>query len=471
MILTSERELATTRLKHFAEDMRRKHAQNVFLKRDSLIDGVYTRRVENVEELEAVLSYGVPALLEQGRGGGGGGSRLMGFAESSAVRQGAADGEEELDGDEGNPKRTYPGGKDSMATPNRPTNTHVLTPSLLTPLPRANRRPTPRTSTSALPPLANPRPRAPTRAGPIRLIILDSLTALLRGAETSYTSTSAGFTARSRHLCSIGDKLKALAVEYELAIVVINQVSDVFDRRSYSKPLAGNDEPGLHPTSTPHPTSSGSLNLTHDQAWYAAGPDPPMLYATQSRWFSGQGTSGKKEATLGIVWANMVNTRVMLSRTGRRRLVKLDTGGVAMTSANDKEGRDGEAGRAAAETDHGQPEDGGERMLVRKAHLVFSPFAPPASVDFVIAENGVQALAESYKLDEAGATVLARARRRGVLNDGEEEEERAGDGEGDGEDDMFGPMDGLDDVPDEWWAGIVDGEAQAGGSLVLENQS
>jgi DNA repair protein RAD57 len=56
----------------------------------------------------------------------------------------------------------------------------------------------------------------------IRLIVLDSITALFRGGETTFSSTSAGLAHRSRLLCSIADKLKALAVEYDIAVVVIN---------------------------------------------------------------------------------------------------------------------------------------------------------------------------------------------------------------------------------------------------------
>ncbi|KAI9635961.1 putative RAD57 protein [Dioszegia hungarica] len=451
IILTSERELSTTRLTQIGEVMSRRHAQNVFMKRDSLSDGVLTRRVADVEELEDVLSYGVPALLERGRGGPGKrGSRLMG----SPTEEDEAERE----------KGTQAG--PSALGAQRPG----ISNPLLAPSPRINRHPA-RTSLPA--PTSH---RAPPAPKPIRLLILDSLAALLRGAETSFSSSRAGLTARSRHLCSVGDKLKALAVEYELAVVVINQVSDVFGKQSYPSTSTDDTPPGPAGTyangngngngngyrSTPsqHPTSSQSL--THDQAWYAAGPDPPMLYATQARWFSGQGSSGKKEAALGIVWANAINTRVMLSRTGRRRVLKPEEKGdqadvpfAEMRADGDDEG-----------------EGNGERTLIRRAHLIFSPFAPPGTIDFVIRGSGVRALPGTYALDESGARVLARARRRSaMMAAGEEEEviaeaerEEAGPGaaaEAEADDDLFGAMSGMEDVPDEWWAGALDSELQA----------
>lgn len=420
----------------------------MFLKRTTLSDGVLTRRVADVEQLEDVLSYGVPALLERGRGGKGGSSgksgRLMGFADDP-------------------PEDGVAGGNRPPADPPKSITNGIqapIRPNLNT-LPSDHRHPRAPIS----------RPSAPSPQ-PTRLLILDSLTALLRGAETSFTSSSAGLTARSRHLCSIGDKLKALAVEYELAVVVINQVSDVFDRRPIiPKPIVDDNDPppplngAFRHTQSQHPSSSQSLNLTHDQAWYAAGPDPPLLYNTQGRWFSGQASNGKKEAALGVVWANTINTRIMLSRTGRRRVVTPDELGEKEYEVSGRR-IEVEEGTAEPGLQTRLEGEGNQKMLVRRAHLIFSPFAPPATVDFVIRPSGVSGLAGSYTFDEDGTKVLARARKRIRVEGGEEEDNGdvgPGEGEaaGDMEDDLFGPLDGLDDVPDDWWNGVVDGEAAA----------
>lgn len=206
------------------------------------------------------------------------------------------------------------------------------------------------------------RPRARGHK-PIRLLILDSITALLRG-ETE--GSGSGLKQRSIHLCSIADRLKALAVEYQLAVVVVNQVSDVFGPNSTVK---GSMLPGLPLVPNSMPSQSQDT--------------PPMLYATQARHFSGQSASVQKEAALGIVWANAVNTRLMLSRTGKRQVLDHNHG----------------------PSNSPIPED---KVLIRRAHLVFSCFAPPATLEFVITTDGVQGLAGSYKAVDLGPAIRRR---------------------------------------------------------------
>ena len=305
-------------------------------------------------------------------------------------------------------------------------------------------------------------------ARPIRILILDSIAALLRG-DMAFKSSSAGLTERSRHLCIIADKLKALAVEFNLAVVVTNQVSDVFSRSA---------------AATPSPSSS----LTPSQS-YNEGPEPPMLYATQARWFSGQSESLQKEASLGLVWANAINTRVMLSRTGRRRLLDLnDMSSVKRkrrrNAGNDDEEEEGVLGVVVE--DH-------KPTLIRRMHLVFSPFAPPGTVDYVITPSGVHSLPDSYKVVDATEAIRRRANNtklvrlarasddEGGSQEQTREEEpsastnretagRGGDG-GDEEDDEFGGevFDDLGDLPAEFWEGnlgAITGEPLAQGVAI-----
>ena len=299
-------------------------------------------------------------------------------------------------------------------------------------------------------PLLGQRPLY-TTVRPIRLLILDSITALLRG-DTAFASTSAGLTQRSRHLCLIADKLKALAVEFTLAVVVINQVSDVFAR----------------PTSTPSPSSSFALSqIYHD------GPEPPMRYATQARWFSGQSETLQKEASLGIVWANAVNSRVMLSRTGRRRLLKQSDLSVVKRrnrrTANDVEDADGDE----QESILGPMIEDHKPTLIRRMHLVFSPFAPPGTVDYVITPSGIHSLPDSYKLVDLTEALKRRATNariaRVILSSddgiGSKEQRSSGngirpnggeeDGEGGNDNDESGGdvFDDLGDLPAEFWEG------------------
>lgn len=343
-------------------------------------------------------------------------------------------------------------------------------------------------------------------ARPVRLLVIDSITALLRGAETSFSSTSAGLTQRSRHLCLIADKLKALAVEYELAVLVINQVSDVFSRpysaavpvssssSRPSSPASGSASAGM---SSQRQSAVGTGQWTasqhpgHSQAFYTEGDDPPMRYATQARWFSGQSRLLAKEASLGIVWANAINTRIMLSRTGRRRMLDpQDLSAVKRRRAIEDEDGDGETEAVT----HGFVAADIKPTLIRRAHLVFSPFAPPGTIDFAITPSGVHTLRDSYKLDEAGDAIRARTRaamrrRQHEASDGHEEVDageitgraartRADDGDrgagdddgpnGDGDDDdEFGGdvFDDFGELPPEFWDGTWETRGTGDGPL------
>lgn len=263
---------------------------------------------------------------------------------------------------------------------------------------------------------------------PVRLLILDSLAALLR-SETSLSG--GGLVARSRRLCALSDRLKALALEYSLAVVVVNQVSDVF---------AGEQRAG-----------------------------PEMLYAAQARHFNGQSAGGRKEAALGIVWANCVNTRIMIARTGRRKLVT-----VADLEGGEEKGRkrrrtdtpprrtEGQGqqleGRMGEEGRVGEPvgtELSDEPSLIRRIHQVFSAHGPPASADFILARSGVHVLRNSYRVSDLGPALRRRAARASHNPDETqvatpETQPEEGGGEY-----------GLGDLPEDFWeddlaVGVVD---------------
>lgn len=254
---------------------------------------------------------------------------------------------------------------------------------------------------------------------PVRLLILDSLAALLR-AETALSG--GGLVARSRRLCSLSDRLKALALEYHLAVVVVNQVSDVFTE-----------------------------SLSRE--------GPEMLYAAQARHFNGQSSGVRKEAALGIVWANCVNTRIMLARTGRRKVVTFDD--LAGSSARKRK-------RAEAESTQEQEPAAGielapEPTLIRRMHQVFSAFGPPGSVDFVLAKSGVHVLPGSYRVLDLGPALRRRAARANVDPEASSSARDTPDTLDEPEGDEVGFVEeyGLGDLPEDFWedelaVGVVD---------------
>lgn len=350
LILTSERELSTDRLIQLAESLLTTHEPQAEEHHEGerdprvkgLLDSVLSNRVGDIDALEHALSYVIPALLE---------SRLKASSSSSS--------------------------SSSQPFPSR------------------------------------------TRLKPIRLIILDSLTALLRGGSASSPSTrpaatsSSSLTERSKHLCVVADLLKALAVTYDVAVVVINQVSDVFPRHvpasSFGSPSMA---AGTPPSSAWDQTQPFGPGMAQHQAsnGNGNGGDPPMLYASQSRWFSGQSDVLNKEASLGIVWANAVNVRIMLSRTGRRRMLdQNDLRPVKRPRPRDQDededqdqdqDQEAEGGAGVNEQEgrrRGIKVDEAKPTLIRRMHVVFSPFCPSGTVDYAITTSGIHSLPGSYE--------------------------------------------------------------------------
>lgn len=406
LVLTSERPLATTRLMEMGAAMLARHPAVANPTLQQLLDHVETSPVADADALEHALSFFLPPLLAARRG-----------TEGSAL----------LGEDVGPPgERSELLRPDLEGEPPGPANG---VDGVNAPAPRRRGKP------------------------PVRLLVLDSLAALLR-AETALTG--GGLVARSRRLCSLSDRLKALALEYHLAVVVVNQVSDVF---------------------------SGT----------GASDAPEMLYAAQARHFNGQSASVRKEAALGIVWANCVNARLMLARTGRRRLIAPgDVGAADGADGGDSRKRrrteaDGRHPRAAQHAQHAQQQDGdGDRdgegdgpagveladtpALVRRMHQVFSAYGPPGTADFVLARSGLHVLRGSYRVLDLGPALRRRAARSSrAAADGT----AAGTGtstststpgaspepEPEPEQEAFG----LGDLPEDFWdADVAEGDLAAG---------
>ncbi|WWC58013.1 uncharacterized protein I303_100548 [Kwoniella dejecticola CBS 10117] len=313
---------------------------------------------------------------------------------------------------------------------------------------------------------------------PIRLLILDSITALFRGSTNANQAPSAhnaiSLAERSKHLCIIADLLKSLAVKYDLAVLVINQVSDVFQR--FPPPIA-NPLPLPLPNSQLPAYSFSQSSQIHTPIFTGLTDsqqpteEAAMLYKTQSRWFSGENESLKKEAALGIVWANAINVRIMLSRTGRRRLMDQ----VDLTSHKRKKPNVTEAqvqsvvpGENANNQEDGTGTGDIKQTLIRKFHVVFSPFSAASTVDYVITSSGVHSLMDSYKKINMTDTVIRRKLRKEREDENENDEDgleaKPRDGSGQalkaeheerkGEwDEVF---DDFGELPDEFWQGKYD---------------
>lgn len=172
----------------------------------------------------------------------------------------------------------------------------------------------------------------------IRLIILDSVAANYRaeferpGAVSSGQTSGANMAQRSSELVKLGQLLRDLAHEHNVAIVVANQVADRFSssgvgsspvlrRSTQSSPLARRGaggsvmlDSGVEPMSsisggseigeTPFQSTVDPMCLDHQQRWFTGwGDDPhPSRLASQNL----------KTPSLGLIWTTQISCRVSL---------------------------------------------------------------------------------------------------------------------------------------------------------------
>ncbi|WRT63613.1 uncharacterized protein IL334_000536 [Kwoniella shivajii] len=451
LILTSERELSTDRLvqlgKHLLSIHERDSLENGEIRVKNLLDNVLTNRVGDVDALEHALNYAVPAILE---------SRLSTDTITNANPLKPRD--ESTNSRSGSIGSSS---SSSSATSSNIRNTIGQGKTIL----------------------------------PIRLIILDSITALFRGGSTTdekpTAPSSISLTERSKRLCIVADALKSLAVKYDLAVIVINQVSDVFNKQPNSNPIMNLSQPTSSFTQTQPFTGIGMKrrSLSNGGAGEEGENDIPMLYKTQSRWFSGESDSLKKEASLGIVWANSVNVRIMLSRTGRRRLInqidlKHKKRRTILQKQEEEEERQLAIDNSLADVD---VEENIKATLIRKLHVVFSPFSPSSTIDYVITSNGVHSLADSHKAIDMTEVVKKKREKERIRKQNEDEDEAEGeyngngvggfgnrsgtrddeedDGDGNqGKEDWDEVFDDFGELPDEFWNGTygLDGQIEGG---------
>ncbi|KZV80734.1 P-loop containing nucleoside triphosphate hydrolase protein [Exidia glandulosa HHB12029] len=184
---------------------------------------------------------------------------------------------------------------------------------------------------------------------PLKLLILDDFTSLFRTDKTD-KATSGSLIDRSRDLAEVSALIHQLAIEHNLAVIVVNEVVNVFEPEA---PAPVQSEPTYRAVSP----------------WFNTAANVPGEDA--------------REPALGLSWANQVNVRVFFSRTGRRRILD-----VPMSDAKRQKFAQ-ETGRLPHEI---QPSD--EPVLIRHMSVIFSSVAAPSSVDYVITDEGVSSEGE-----------------------------------------------------------------------------
>lgn len=152
----------------------------------------------------------------------------------------------------------------------------------------------------------------------VGLIVVDSVAANFR-AEFQGSSKKV-LSERSVALVRLGNTLRRIAIEHDIAIVVTNQVADRFDdarttadkfrfssQPSSSQLNASQPKPSGD-TSRPQPTPSGTQSKREEV----------MSLDFQQRFFTGWGDNPnnpfepQKTPALGLTWANQIDARVAL---------------------------------------------------------------------------------------------------------------------------------------------------------------
>lgn len=121
-----------------------------------------------------------------------------------------------------------------------------------------------------------------------------------------------------------------------------------------------------------------------------------LLYNNQSRWFGRMNSvpgEDKKEASLGLVWANQVNVRILLSRTGRRRY--LDDS--RLPKRHKSEGQP--PGAPLLDMSHDD-----QSTLVRRLSVVFNSVSRHSvSMDYIVTGQGISILPGDEVLSSGNA--------------------------------------------------------------------
>ncbi|TFL06926.1 hypothetical protein BDV98DRAFT_473735, partial [Pterulicium gracile] len=182
---------------------------------------------------------------------------------------------------------------------------------------------------------------------PVRLLIIDAITELFH--QTGQTSSDT-LRERSRTIVEISKFLHALASRHHIAVLVLNEVIDTVD----------------------HSTNDGIT--TADE----------LAYKDQSSLFNSAEGHSRKEAGLGLTWANQVNTRILFSRTLRRRHLEHDV--VRKRPRNDHDAN------PALSSQRSSQSTTDEATLIRKLTVVFGPLAPVSSLDYIVTEAGISTL-------------------------------------------------------------------------------
>nr|GAT61263.1 RAD51b protein [Mycena chlorophos] len=186
------------------------------------------------------------------------------------------------------------------------------------------------------------------RLKPVKLVVIDALADLFFGSDKASTGT---LVERSQNIVEIAGLLHSLASAHNLIVLALNTTTDIFQ-------TPGDRE--------------------------QVGPGDELQYKQQSRWFGAAASipgENSKEASLGLAWANQINARIMMSRTGRRRFLEQ---GPSSKRQKVSETSSADASDALQE----------DWTMIRRLSVVFSSVGPACSVDYIVSASGISTLSD-----------------------------------------------------------------------------
>jgi DNA repair protein RAD57 len=194
---------------------------------------------------------------------------------------------------------------------------------------------------------------ADSQAKPVRLLVIDAIAELFH--EFDNRSSSQSLVQRSTQITQISSLLHSIANRYHLIVIVLNEVVDSFHSE--------------------HASSFQDTNNLNQ-----------ISYKEQTRFFSQADTVPgeiSKEVALGLVWANQVNARILLSRTGRRRYLNT----LSIKKPRSSLGTSSQSMTNSLE----------ELVLIRRMSLIFSSTSAPVSADYIVTTSGITGLEGSLE--------------------------------------------------------------------------
>jgi RecA/RadA recombinase len=211
----------------------------------------------------------------------------------------------------------------------------------------------------------------------VKLIIIDSIASLFRTEKA---------TTRSAQLGAIANKLRQYADRYNLAVFIVNQVTDDF---------RNDNAPAFQQLSTQQPASKVDSQMVYEAVLYSnpelvEGNDEQdeLLRRFRRQYYMSLNPKIRKKPALGLAWSCYVNMSLMTSKSEKASTVTFKKSSSIKRSRsqyNGKQPRNSET-REEQEADIQLTQE----VVLRQLHVVFAPHVKNGTQSFILEKNGIR---------------------------------------------------------------------------------